>query len=146
MTTFIVAGGSPLPRPHNDSPARELQKFLLSDWMQSHLMGTAELTILPQTSCFNLSQLASSISTTATATQEHCNCLLKASKYLCNLAGKYIYANWCHMSFVHICLRFYGSKAILSGPAGGVVRLRSINLAKAHILKFLWWTLGEGTQ
>ena len=50
------------------------------------------------------------------------------------------------MSFVHICLRFYGSRAILSGPAGGVVRLRSINLAKAHILKFLWWTLGEGTQ
>ena len=50
------------------------------------------------------------------------------------------------MSFVHICLRFYGSRAILSGPAGGVVRLRFINLAKAHILKFLWWTLGEGTQ
>ena len=37
MTTFIVAVGSPLPWPHNDSPARELQKFLLSDWMQLHL-------------------------------------------------------------------------------------------------------------
>ena len=45
------------------------------------------------------------------------------------VAGKYIYANRCHMWFVHISLRFYGSRAILSGPAGGVVSLRSINLA-----------------